>query len=867
MKIETIEIRNFGKLQNFSVRLNDGFNLLYGQNEAGKSTLMAFLKMMFYGSSGRGTDPAKNPRKKYAPWNGQRMAGAVEFRDDGIRYRIEKVFGASQKTDRIRLLNLATGNPVQIAGEEEIGRKFFGMGVSAFEKSVFIGQIGSIINSSGDKEDEITQKLLNLVSVGDESTSMKKVRDRLQTAKEAIRSKSGRIGTAVRLEQQLSSLQDERGEALNRENEKNQLSQQAANLSQQTKELEDASWKNQARYNQQQKLAVMEKLKTLLDEIRIRELEIGSLRSGSLGVDEDFLKSCQNRMNTIRTQEALLADKTKDRKQLDKEFAEIESAPVNEIPDGYAEQIRDKEKEQKRLEELQGVLEDILHAKNELNQLLEQKQKSAGAPRHLSENPGPLHTGLPLLISSLAVLLLSVICGIFVHPFCFAGIVAAVLLGIFSWKKNGKAARGRAYAGQKLNQYGDFFDQRISETKKKLEEKEEELEAQGMDFSGLQDSSQLRNQLKETADAQDNLHKTVTRLLSQKGCKTSDELRDRQIKWQNHLTRLNAKDSDRKRAREEEIMAENGLRQEEDKLLQAIRPFAHAETPEEAGRAIIQWEKKLNKIRILDAEIDSRREGLPAKMQEKPAEELRQYADALHDELFKECGGTLPEKCDESKMLEFKQQSDDNQARSQDCEKKLIEINGDIRNRFSGKRGVGEIDNEISRVRLELKRQTDYYECLDIAQQILEAAFQEISQNFGPALNEKAANILSGLTGGKYQHVTISRNFDLQVQQADDPVSHEWQYLSNGTIDQAYFALRMAVSELLCRDGKRLPLLLDDVFLQYDDQRAERGLRFLVDYANDNENPTQIVFFTCHQHLIEQLHQVNSQIPVLSLRQ
>ena len=79
MKINSCYISSFGKFKNYKIDFADGFNLIYGDNEAGKSTVMSFIKMMFYGNSGRVSDIDKNLRKKYMPWDSSFMAGSIDF--------------------------------------------------------------------------------------------------------------------------------------------------------------------------------------------------------------------------------------------------------------------------------------------------------------------------------------------------------------------------------------------------------------------------------------------------------------------------------------------------------------------------------------------------------------------------------------------------------------------------------------------------------------------------------------------------------------------------------------------------------------------------------------------------------------------
>ena len=61
MRFQKICIDHFGKLSGVTLEPESGLNLIYGANEEGKTTLMAFLKMMFYGDKSRASDVSKNP--------------------------------------------------------------------------------------------------------------------------------------------------------------------------------------------------------------------------------------------------------------------------------------------------------------------------------------------------------------------------------------------------------------------------------------------------------------------------------------------------------------------------------------------------------------------------------------------------------------------------------------------------------------------------------------------------------------------------------------------------------------------------------------------------------------------------------------
>lgn len=191
MKINSLYISAFGGLKDYRLELADGFNLLYGNNEDGKSTLMAFIKMMFYGSD-RGSALNKNLRKKYTPWDGSAMAGSIDFTLKGKKYRLEKEFRSSNSTDRTVLVDLALGERRPVASD--IGVSLIGLSAAAFERSVFIGQFG-FPESDTAAQSELNSKLSNIALTGDEAVSFDTVFSRLQKPKLSLMSKSGKAGS------------------------------------------------------------------------------------------------------------------------------------------------------------------------------------------------------------------------------------------------------------------------------------------------------------------------------------------------------------------------------------------------------------------------------------------------------------------------------------------------------------------------------------------------------------------------------------------------------------------------------------------------------------------------------------------------
>lgn len=212
MLIKCLELRSFGKFKNKTVALSDGFNLIYGDNGAGKTTIMDFIRLMFYGRCGsdRSRDISKSPRKKYMPWDGSPMSGAAEFEYAGRTYLLSRTFGKTPSADSVTLFDVTRGENLPIDDvnfKDSIGARFFGMELDEFERTVFISdRIGSDSAYSGSA---LAMKISNLSISGDESISEKAVSDRLSAAKETLVSKSGKKGLLVDSRAELDRLRGE----------------------------------------------------------------------------------------------------------------------------------------------------------------------------------------------------------------------------------------------------------------------------------------------------------------------------------------------------------------------------------------------------------------------------------------------------------------------------------------------------------------------------------------------------------------------------------------------------------------------------------------------------------------------------------
>ena len=149
---------------------------------------------------------------------------------------------------------------------------------------------------------------------------------------------------------------------------------------------------------------------------------------------------------------------------------------------------------------------------------------------------------------------------------------------------------------------------------------------------------------------------------------------------------------------------------------------------------------------------------------------------------------------------------------------------------------------------LEEKRKNDEVEleAILLALSTIQELGAKIHDSFGQELNKAVSEVISEVTGEKYQDLKVDEKLEVKVGWKGEYVPLD--RLSAGTVDQVYFALRLAVSDLLL--GKdEVPLLLDDSFALYDDSRVKAALEKLAQRK-------QILLFTCHrreQMLLEEM--------------
>lgn len=207
--------------------------------------------------------------------------------------------------------------------------------------------------------------------------------------------------------------------------------------------------------------------------------------------------------------------------------------------------------------------------------------------------------------------------------------------------------------------------------------------------------------------------------------------------------------------------------------------------------------------------------------------------------IIKELGGTATPliKPDESEVeidMTFAKEFADKKAELKVVEKEFL----DRRNK---RLELEDEYNTIAKQKTVVEREL---QAIDLAIETINKMSAQIHNDLGFLINDNISDIVSKITDGKYQDVRLDENLHVMVRDGDSYIGIE--YLSAGTMEQIYLAVRLSVARLLCRD--KMPLIIDDIFTNYDEPRLINTLDCLK--TIDTE---QIILMTSNPHIGDML--------------
>lgn len=877
MIIKKVNIISFGGLKDKIISFDNGINIIYGENEVGKSTIQAFIKIWLYGMSNyKGKNYKQNERLKYMPSTGEIISGELYLEFKNKDYIIRRTFGKSKKEDTSLVIDAITGEEINYISNVEPGKYFFNINRATFINTLFIGQLGVEVRK--DKEEEIIDKIANSIGIDDGQVSVEVAVSKLNKYKKSI-SNVRKNGCLDILNERHSNLLSERYEAYNLSNhnldneellinmnlEKNNLNSEINNLdiykrflkkTKLKKEFEEITQYFKKKQELKNKEKYINKLLTYNDEFinyafinELREeyylylniLDTSKSEKEDIIEKEAKLKELKIPLNKYKYVEKLpkntlnVLERLNIRREVLKEKIDINKSIENEI-----DFLNFKEREAKKIIGDALIINDF---RGEIDSTVNSYEEKLKELKGLVENDNKnnnLFYGFLLTIS-----LLFIILGIYLKNeilslilYIIFGIsILFLLISIYfnnyrknkridSVKKNiNKIEKDLDYYCNilKISSYREFFKKlKIYDDYIKLQNKINEkineklsqrellnlekaideydlvnAEVEGyLNISGTNDLVDLITEVNKYQEVSKGLDILEIELKNLKIAleKTKEQLAIRERKIRGKLSSIGFENINI-------LEVEDILKELEEKLELRDEINRNLASVEEAysiltkGKDIDLIKKELSDVINLDFRYSYENE-----------EEI--------DSVIKEKN---------LKLLEV--------------EKYIKDIENEIKNRFNGKRTIPDIEEEIKSVEDKAKEKLKELRASSIAIESLQEAYQEIRDNFGPMLNKNVINSFSRFTDGKYSDVMVADNYEMKVRNQNNIMKAD--ILSNGTNDQLNLSLRLAFIDMIFK-SKDVSIYLDDAFVQYDNKRLEKAIKYLV-----NQNFKQCFIFTC----------------------
>lgn len=290
MKIQNIKINSFGNLQDKEIDLSNNINIIYGKNEAGKSTLLKFITNMFYGTSKNKKGRLFSDYDRYKPWGREDFSGRIKYElDNGEQFEVFREF--AKKNPKVYNSNMEDISK-QFTIDKSLGNQFF-YEQTKVDEQAFLSTIASMqqeVKLDKNSQNSLIQRMANLAGTGEDNVSYKKAIDKLYKKQLDEVGTYRSTGKPINIAQgKLNDLKNKKHELLGYKNLKYDFEENKANIEEEISqdELKVEILKKMQKINKNEDLE-HEKLHYNVDLIKKDEMEILELINEKNHILEDY---------------------------------------------------------------------------------------------------------------------------------------------------------------------------------------------------------------------------------------------------------------------------------------------------------------------------------------------------------------------------------------------------------------------------------------------------------------------------------------------------------------------------------------------------------------------------------------------------
>lgn len=747
MIIEKIEIKSFGQLTDMALEFSDKINIIEGQNEAGKSTIAAFIKYMLYGFEATEGKDEVGERKKRINWNTGIAEGSMTVSVGGKRYLINRSTVQVDSGARVTykedssIIDLESGTPA--FGKMPAGEVFFGVDKELFENTAFVGQVGDASIS----ESSVKEAIENILFSGSERINTQRAANHIAEKMDTILH-TGNTGGAI---MDLIKKQDELTEKLRATDEDNKkiLAKEA--------ELHEIKMKKKAAEDRCEGLRELDscycnvKIIQSFDELHKYEEELDAKTEAY----NDYI--FKNTVNNFVPTNDYVTDIALAKRSVDDSYRHVEDA----------EKAYDRERSAIGItREIEGYIElsDSYGGEDKLRNTV--SGFSVNKIKCLLGGIGSLLVAIAAIVAIIAASSLAPIAKVFL------GILAAAALG-------GAGTLAYFYVGAFRgldNLCREFGTDTVDDLKTKISV----VASARAKRDALINSTENARVALETAK---NEHDAAKAELSRVASRWSE------APMPTDAASLNALD-------------------------EKVRAFLHK-------RASLLEEKTRVEIAVKE---------MRRSLSDKSEIEIRGKVPPLKRKVISEI--------DHDAILTSIEEAS---AIIREQERLSFNVESELADLKLRARDPGELYSKIQALDTKIAELGAKHKAYFVALKAIESASDNLRAEISPRLSEVSTKLLSVMTDKKYTSLEVGEGLKVNFTSADGK-EKSIDYLSGGTRDLAYVAVRMALIDMLYTE--KPPICFDETFANQDNARANAMMRAVKQLG---EEGYQSYVFTCRQ--------------------
>ncbi|KUK73433.1 MAG: DNA double-strand break repair Rad50 ATPase [Clostridiales bacterium 38_11] len=893
MIINEIRLLDFGKFKDMSIKLDKGINVIFGHNEAGKSTIHRFIEGMFYGLS---------DTSKYKPWSGESFAGQIIYSTNEGKVSLTRDF----KNKTVTAEDVGTEEDIRDffsrnkkTGLIEPGKTIFGVNKRVFKNSFSINQLGS--KTDDELLAEIKEKIENLAKSRDETIKMAEAFNGLKKMSDEIGNENDITSQLGFIRHKIEALMDEK----KKRNDLNlRFNRKLVLVDVYNKQLnfrkEELSKINEIvdELENEKLSATYDKAVQLQKDIDALNAEIGNSKSILEITMEEYEKLIRT-ISRIEQLEELENDLKTQMAELKKEVDDIKSSYIvnfdsdeyKKLETSYEMYQNDKDVLDRLGSRIDTIKQEMaVYEKKNHGKILESFEKFSDNIREIRYLKGIMDSDIITVMTQklkkekrnknikLIVaffLALAIVVGtywsvIYYGANMFYAILASLIVPMLIVKNTTRSTNlikslklEIHTANEKKVNSKELLSYLVEENNQLIINTDcsnfNELRSKyNISLSEIHNTEERKKTL-ETLKEEYNFVKRkfddkevgLLKILKPFGYEnlSDDIIRDVTDKIQESNIKFDQLNSFEQNFENLENELEVTIRERENhfSLIEVILENNNVESIEELKHQISEQKDLQGKI----VERKDKNLELTALLGGHSMEELREKIERS-GKIFQE----LPYK-DKNQVYNKRDDILEDIIALEEKYDKLI-------NNLSDER-------DQARVLVEILEELEYYthlkEQLIYNKQLIDEANRNISglsaiiqEEFLPKLNRKINYYMNIITNGKYKEVLIGKDLHLSIFDEYNNMVVDIDNLSAGTIDQLFFAVRVALIDIISRD-KSSPIILDDCFTQYDDERLLNALKILRDIGTNR----QVLLFSCHRREGDMLRDMESEFNYVAL--